>query len=373
MRAFCDSYIWESRDRADIKTCLLVNRLFFVFDGQTGKDILIIYVTITTSRAILKSTAALFLVIRTSRFSAHRLSAMRDVHITLTTSSGVWMMLSTICSMLPQVIVSLFGGVLADRYSRKHLIMFSDGFIALATLGLAIAFMAGYNNLWLILAVCVIRSIGAGIQWPAVSSIYPQIVPESELTRIHGLSQTIGSVLMLISPAVGGLLLGTAGIVLRFYGCDNRCPAIAVMAFISVKPAPVATEEISFFDDLKAGIKYTTRHPMLRRMIGCCIISFFLITPAAVLTPLMIERSYGPDVWRLTANEIVWTVGSLLGGAFVAIKGNFKNKFRVVALCMLAFGVLFALLGVARYFAIYLLLMGLAGCFLPVLIRANRV
>ena len=61
-------------------------------------------------------------------------------YITLETSSGLWLMLSTICSTVPQVVISLWGGVWADRYNRKHLIMFSDGFIALATLGLVVAF-----------------------------------------------------------------------------------------------------------------------------------------------------------------------------------------------------------------------------------------
>jgi len=94
-------------------------------------------------------------------------------HITLETSSGLWLMLSTICAMFPQVIVSLWGGVWADRYNRKTLIMLTDGFIALSTFGLAVAFWLGFQRLELLLAVSVVRSIGAGIQTPAVHAIFP--------------------------------------------------------------------------------------------------------------------------------------------------------------------------------------------------------
>lgn len=322
-----------------------------------------------------RKQAALFLISQNiSIFGSSVVAYTVMWYITLTTSSGIWMMLSTICAMLPQVVISLFGGVLADRYPRKHLIMISDGFIALSTLGLAVAFMLGYKSLWLMLAVSVIRSIGGGIQGPAVNALYPQIVPEEQLTRIQGISQTVTSVLMLLAPAAGGVLLGMVDITVAFFvDVVTAAIAIAVMSFIRVKHTPAMSEGASIFDDLKEGINYTIVHPQLRRMIGCYIISFFLITPAAVLTPLMIERSYGPEVWRLTANEMVWTVGSLLGGAFVALRGNFKDKFRTAALCLVAFGVFFALLGSAHNFVLYLLFMGLAGCFLPILNTAQTV
>ncbi|MDD4361442.1 MAG: MFS transporter, partial [Bacteroidales bacterium] len=104
-------------------------------------------------------------------------------HITLETSSGLWLMLSTVCSMLPQVVISLWGGVWADRYNRKHLIMLADAFIALTTLGLALAFLAGFQRLELLLAVAVVRSIGAGVHSPAVNAAYPQLVPPEQLAR----------------------------------------------------------------------------------------------------------------------------------------------------------------------------------------------
>ena len=106
-------------------------------------------------------------------------------YITLAASSGVWMMLWTICTLMPQVLISLFAGVWADCFNRKHLIMLADGFTAAVTLLLAVSFLLGFSKLELLLLASVARAIGAGVQNPAVLAIYPQLVPEEQLARVH--------------------------------------------------------------------------------------------------------------------------------------------------------------------------------------------
>lgn len=81
-------------------------------------------------------------------------------YVTLSTSSGVMIMLSSLCSFLPQILISLFAGVWADRHNRKYLVMISDGAIALSTLILAVIFLCGYQELWLLFLVAAVRSAG---------------------------------------------------------------------------------------------------------------------------------------------------------------------------------------------------------------------
>ncbi|QRX63544.1 MFS transporter [Dysgonomonadaceae bacterium zrk40] len=295
-------------------------------------------------------------------------------YITLETSSGVWLMLTTICSMLPQVFVSLWGGVWADRYDRKMLIMLSDAFIAVSTLGLAIAFWLGFTRLELLLVVSVVRSVGAGIQMPAVNAIYPQLVPQENLIRVQGINQSLSSVLMLLAPAVGGVVLGTMDLAWAFMiDVVTASAAILILRLIVVSRIERSEESVSLLDELKKGVRYAFGNPLLKGIIICYGFSFFLITPAAVLTPLMIERSFGGEVWRLTANEIVWTVGSFVGGIAVSLYGNIKNKILTIAICLVAFGISFALLGLAGNFVIYLLVMGVSGFFMPIIATAETV
>ena len=322
-----------------------------------------------------KKQATLFLVSQNISLFGSAVVAYAIIwHITMTTSSGFWMMLSTVCAMVPQVVVSLFGGVLADRYSRKSLIMLSDGFIAFATLGMAIAFMSGFQQLELLLLISALRSVGSGIQSPSVGAIYPQMVPQQHLTKVQGINQTINAVLNLLAPPVAGVILGSIGITATFFvDVSTALLAILVMSRIHVEKVVRKDVPISIWTDMKAGLTYTLRHPQLRRIIICFAASFFLITPAAVLSPLMVQRTFGSDVWMLTANELSWTLGSLVGGVFVSLKGQFKDKVLTVAVCLVAFGIMFGLLGVAWDFVSYLIFMGIGGFFLPAVSTAQTV
>ena len=76
-------------------------------------------------------------------------------YITLTTSSGKMLTISTLCGFLPQILISLFAGVWIDRYDRKTMIMLSDSAIAVSTLLLAIAFLSGHKSVWLLFAALV--------------------------------------------------------------------------------------------------------------------------------------------------------------------------------------------------------------------------
>ena len=107
---------------------------------------------------------------------------------------------SIISGFLPTLIVSPFAGVWADRFDRKLLIVLADTMIALATFVLAILFLLGYGSAWLLFGASAIRSLGAGIQTPAVGAILPQFVPQEMLTKVNAINGTIQSTMTLLSP-----------------------------------------------------------------------------------------------------------------------------------------------------------------------------
>lgn len=296
-------------------------------------------------------------------------------YVTLKTSSGVWITVTSLAAMLPQVIISLWAGVVADRYNRKWIIMLSDGFTAAATVLAFAAFWAGYESLLLLTAVSFLRSLGGGFQGPAVNALYPDIVPEDQLVRVNGINQTLSNILLLISPAVGGVILGSLGIRWAFLvDVVTAVLAILIMSRMKLEKKPHAKkEDTSVMQELRSGIRYTWSHPVLRVLLLCYGVTFILITPASLLSPLMVARVFGDEVWRLTANEMLWTVGSLLGGAYVAWRGAFKNKITAIAAALAGFGITFALMGFSGLFWLYLMLDCLCGMFLPVLVTAQTV
>ena len=295
-------------------------------------------------------------------------------YITLETSSGSIMTITILCTFLPQVLISLFAGVWADRYSRKKLIIYSDLFISISTLALAAFFMSGMTTLYLIYLASIVRSIGAGIQAPAVGAILPQIVPVEKLTRVNAINGTINSVMLLLAPAVGGLLLATAGFVYALlFDVVTGLVAIVIISFLKMEGGRIPREAVSMIKDLQRGVKYARENVLIKYLLLFYCLIFFLITPAVFLTPLLVERSFGSDVWRLTANELAWATGTLLGGIAVTIKGELKNRIYTMKVSCLGFGVTIALMGIAPNFVLYLFVMFISGIFMPFYSTAEMV
>lgn len=289
-------------------------------------------------------------------------------HITLTTQSGIILTLATISGFLPQLVISLFAGVWADRYPRKFLIIFADLLTAVSTLALAILFLMGYQELWLLFVVMGIRSAGYGIQSPAVNALLPQIVPQEKLVRVNGINGTLQPIIMVVTPLLAGGLMSFSRLESIFF-IDVVTAAIAVSLLLVLKvPAHLkatVSQATGYLDDLKAGLSFIRRTPVIRSLFAFYAAVFFLIAPAAFLSPLMVARSFGDEVWRLTANEVTFFVGSIVGGVIMTAWGGFKNHFRTIGLACILWALLFAGLGIANVFTIYLVLMFLAGVPMP--------
>ena len=277
------------------------------------------------------------------------------------------MTIGTLCNFVPQILISPLAGVWADRYSRKRLIILGDACIAVFTLILALFYLNGYTDMWLIFFILAIRSFFSGIQMPAVSAILPQLVPAKKLLRINALNSTINSAMTLLSPAVGGAVLGVLGFGYSLLvDTITAALAIAILLFLTVPHLSTSSvEKRTPWIDLKEGFSYMRTSPFLRKLLLFYIVIFFLLTPASFLTPLLVERSFGPEVWRLTANEMTWSLGSVLGGVVVSLWGGFKNRIFSLAIATLCFGWCFFLCGLTSQFWLYLTVIALGGFFMP--------
>ncbi|MDN7243271.1 MFS transporter [Planococcus sp. N028] len=291
-------------------------------------------------------------------------------YITLTTESGLMMTLSVICGFLPTFVLSPFAGVWADRYNRKMLIILSDALVAIPTLILALLFLAGYDAIWLLFVVSAIRAVGTGIQTPAVGAVLPQIVPAEQLMRVNGINSGIQAFIMLVSPAASGALLTMASIETIFF-IDVITAAISIFTLFFFLDVPTHAKALgqqtaSYFSDMKAGYVYIQNHAFVKALFIFYAIFFVLISPAAFLTPLLVVRSFGNEVWRLTANEIAFALGMMAGGALIAYRSGFKNKIHTMALATLIIGISTLALGAIPNFILYLIFMGVIGVAVPV-------
>lgn len=108
-------------------------------------------------------------------------------------------------------------------------------------------------------------------------------------------------------------------------------------------------------------LAYIKNNNFVKVFFAFCAVFYIFISPAAFLTPLQVTRSFGEDVWRLTAIEVTFAAGMMLGGIILTSWGGFRNKAYTIALSCLTFGLTTVALGVVPWFWLYLAFMTITG------------
>ena len=282
-------------------------------------------------------------------------------YVTLKTSSGGWVAAFTICSYLPQFLISFFAGVWADRYSRKKLIILADGVITVATLVMFLVMpMISLDSILLsaLLAVSIIRSVGAGIQTPAVNAVIPQLVPEEYLMKYNGLNATVQSIVQFAAPAVAGAVLsiGTFRATL-FIDILTALVGIGLLSCVLLPKQEASNENVSVFSEIKAGIRYSFSDKLIGKILIVYGLYILLCVPAGFMAALLVSRVYGDVYWYLTAVELVGFAGMALGGVLMGVWGGFKSRIKTFALGLFVLSLMTIGMGISPYFILYLVLM----------------
>jgi len=284
-------------------------------------------------------------------------------YVTLETSSGTLVSALTICAFVPQMLISFVSGVWADRHPKKMLIIMSDTCIAAATLALALMMPSiggGAGLIAALLAVSVVRSLGAGVQTPAVNAVIPQLVPEEHLMRFNGINAAIQSAVQFASPAAAGAVL-TLGTLRGSLFIDIATAAVGVglLACVALPKAEKSAqnENPSVFADMKQGMSYAFADRFIGKLLLVFGFYIFLCVPAGFQATLFVSRTYGDSYMYLTAVELVGFAGMAGGGLLIGAWGGFKNRVSTLLAGLAAFGAIGALLGVVPSFYVYLVLM----------------
>ena len=313
-----------------------------------------------------KIRAILFFISQSITLFGSTLVQMAIVwYVTLNTSSGVWVAAFSVCSYLPEFIISFLGGVWADRYHRKKLIIGADFTIAMVTLAMMLLMPYISNQtilLWALLIMSILRSLGAGIQTPAVNAVIPQLVPADQLMRFNGINATMQSIVRFAAPAAAGVIL-TIGTLRSTLSIDilTAVLGIGLLSCIFISYERKEKEEAPVLADLKTGISYAFSDKLIGRLLIIYGLFVFLCVPAGYLAGLLVSRVYGDTYGYLTLVELVGFAGMMVGGLLMSTWGGFKNRKATLLLGLDIFGIMAILMGMSTNFIFYLILMTIYG------------
>ena len=286
-------------------------------------------------------------------------------YVTLQTNSGAWVAAFSVCSYLPQFFVSFIGGVWADRYNRKYLIIGADALIAAVTLAMMLIMpyiTAEPVLLTALLFMSIIRSAGAGVQNPAVNAVIPQLVPEEHLMRYNGINATMQSVVQFGAPAAAAVVLTMSTLrTTLLIDILTAVIGIGVFSCILLPKQEKSQEMTSVLADIGIGLRYAYSCITVRKTLIVYSLFVFFTVPAGYLSGLLVTRVFGDTYWYLTAVELVGFGGMMLGGLLMSIWGGFKSRRLTLSAGLGMFGTMAIGMGVSQHFIRYLGLMALYG------------
>lgn len=230
------------------------------------------------------------------------------------TGSPLKMGITLIFSTLPSVILSPFAGVLADRYDRKKIIVFSDlmngcivGVIA------ALIFMQAME-IWMLYLLTGLRSVVSAFFGPAVNAVTPSIVEKEKLIKANSLNQLSRSFTGILGYAAGGVMISALGIPGLFL-LDSISFILSGISEAFIKVPGIdreAGEMQGMKNEIIESIRFTIRNKELFHFIvvGGFIINFFLAPMEIYITVFARQRlNMGSEALGVLLSAI--TAGSL--------------------------------------------------------------
>ena len=219
--------------------------------------------------------------------------------------------------LIPLLVTAFIGGAIADAVDRRRIAIATD--VALAAGSAALALIAAIGaSAWMLYLVAAWMSAVGGLQRPAIESLVPRLVDKHDMPAAASLSIVRGSIGMIAGPAVGGVLLSSAGLTAT-YLTDVGSYAASLACLWMIKAVPPAEDaEKPSIAAVFEGFRYARSR---QELIGTYIVDFVAMVfgmPLA-LFPAISDRLGGPSVLGLLyAAPAVGALAAGVTGRWVA-------------------------------------------------------
>ena len=267
---------------------------------------------------------------------------------------------------LPMLLLSLFGGAFADRLERKRIIQLGQVGAALIALFVGVSVSTETVTWYHLLAASMLQGAVFSFLMPARQAIIPQLVGQERLGNAMALNAMGMSATTLVAPAVAGVLYG------NIYGYVPIGPdgvyyiitAMCVMATLLTGRLPKltggGTGRSGVLSDIRAGLSYIRRSPLVMALLVIGLTSTVLAMPFRFLMPIFIVDIYGLGPESMGLMVSIMGLGSLGGSLFIAALGNWRRG-RLLIMSAFMSGIALMLVAVLPFYQVALGLMLLLG------------
>ncbi len=261
-------------------------------------------------------------------------------YATETTGSPLSLAFLYVLAFLPTGLLSPFGGVVADKYNRKAIIIACDSLMALVSLALAIWIAIAGPSFAAVALYCLAFGLISGFRTPAYNATMPMLVPERHLVRINSMDTILGSLSMIAGPALGILLYTSFGLQATiFLGFIGAAAAAITMLLAKVPRDHGSQEQIGAWASLKEGASTLAEQRGLLVLVITVSLGMMAYGPIDSLLPLMVYSHFGGDGFAASLLAAVMGAGLFVGALILMMVNPQRKLARIVTVAAFLVGI----------------------------------
>jgi predicted MFS family arabinose efflux permease len=261
----------------------------------------------------------------------------------------------------PIFLFSLIGGVVADRFERRRILLFSQ-YVQLICAALLTALVAtNFVQVWQILFLSFITGFAQAFGGPAYQALIPSLVEREDMPNAIALNSIQFNTAVMVGPALAGQALAKVGEKWCFgINAVSFIAPIISLSIISAGFLPRKTDD-SIFSSLKQGIKFIRRQNSMEALIVLAFCMTALSMPMRTYIPLFVKDILhrGPETFGNLLS--LMGLGSICGSLAVAGTGDLRNKGRVALLMTLGLGISIVCFALSHSLSLSLAMITLVG------------
>jgi MFS family permease len=262
----------------------------------------------------------------------------------------------------PVLIMSWFGGVLADLVDRRKLMLIGQVVRTTLAILLAVLAVSGVVQVWHIYAITAAMGIAQTTEQPARVSLIPAVVPRSHLLNAMTLQQAMRQASVLTGPTLAGVIIATSGVGVAYtIHAGLYVPAFITLLFIRTRPSAELGGLRSFkIGQTLDGMRFVLTTPFVAAML---VLDFCatVLTSWRVLMPIIAVEILGGDAKTLGILLAAPAVGRLIGSTGMLLAGGVQRQGLFVLTAIMSYGVSVMLFSLSRDLWLSLILMAFVG------------
>lgn len=263
--------------------------------------------------------------------------------------------------LIPIVFFALLGGILADNYDRRRILIISQSAALLFSAGLASVTLSGDATVLLIYLLSAGGAAATAFDEPARQSLIANLVPRVHLSNAVSLNTLLSYLATIGGPAIAGVLIGSAGLgVVYVIGTASFLAVLVALLFMRYR-RPADAPRVGFdWAAFGEGLRFTIRS---RLIFSTMLLDFFatFFASARTMLPLIATDILGLGAAGFGLLSTAQPVGAVIAGLVLSLRRDIDRQGVVLLLSVALYGLATALFGLSTHFALSYFLFAFTG------------